>query len=141
MARRIYTRTQPGVQFRGPKIPVPSDAIPGHLSLSRVALQSLDMNVAQQLGSRLGVQQRLEFSAVTVIQFLIHGPPRTSARRTRDTGMFKVVAITRSDLPCERRLLTASRSTWARGRPMCFPIARAWARPARTRSAIRSLSN
>jgi hypothetical protein len=65
----------------------------------------------------------------------------TSARRTRETGMPKVLAIFRKESPLERRPLTASTSTAARGLPMCFPIALAWASPARTRSAIRSRSN
>jgi hypothetical protein len=64
-----------------------------------------------------------------------------NARLTRETGIPSVVAIARSDFPSDRRALTAAVSTAARGLPMCFPMARACAIPARTLSAIRSLSN
>src|SRR6266478_9407565 len=60
MARRIYPRMQPRVQFRCTKIPVTSDLISRKPSRPCVPLQSFDVDVTQQLGRFGTINQRLK---------------------------------------------------------------------------------
>src|SRR5579859_2980280 len=63
------------------------------------------------------------------------------ARRAVPSPMFNCLATARHDAPLERSSSIAKTSTTTHGLPSVFPFARAFRKPARTRSAIRLRSN
>lgn len=60
MARQIYPRLQPRVQFRFTKIPAATNLISGKAAPPRIALKSLHMNVAEELRRTETVYQGLK---------------------------------------------------------------------------------